>query len=269
MSVVTKAQEGKHGLIEMPKEYTWSKTGGVSENRVWLGSYDDVLAQFNANTALATQPTNMSFARIGDSMRWKLLATFSEDPAGGGDPGTEDNVSNTYELEDNQLQLPSCQSAYMATMVGGVDIVEAVKGVFDQYAASKLSYDAAIVQINAATTTCTTAQQANALLFFADLVKGIDSYFEFHTVFRRTATVVNRLQLQAAFVGIKKVWTTAQVEFHEGIGIDTDIYFSMPSYKWLKIPPRVSAAANQRTQISYEYWGADEWNDLLYETFTP
>lgn len=270
MSIVTKATEGNHGLIEMQKEYTWSKTGGVSENRVWIGSHDDIDAKFSSNRLLAIQPISMTMARIGDSMRWKLSATFASDPSGGTDPGTTEAISNTYELEDNQIQMPTCQNKILADMITD-GAVNGIKEIFDQYAAQKLTLTAATKQVSdlleEKAVTGDAADEAN--LFFDDLMKGVDTYYDFHTVFRRTLTAVTKTQVGDSFTGIKKIWTTDQINTWEGLTGNPGIFFTLPTLQWLKLPPRVSAATNQRTQVSYEYWGADAWLTRYYETYAP
>jgi len=90
-------------------------------------------------------------------------------------------------------------------------------------------------------------------LFNRLLDGGGELIYKFSSVYRRTITAASSSQVRAAYTGVGKIWTSDEVESFEGI--PTSEWFGLPSTYWLKLPPRVTAAAGGKTDIEYTYQG--------------
>lgn len=92
---------------------------------------------------------------------------------------------------------------------------------------------------------------AAQLLFRNIAFRGVTSFIEYNSVFRRTVTSGSAQAVRANNTGAGKIWTTAELVAFEGIN---GVWFDIPpDANWHKDKPRVLSAYGQKTQISYSY----------------
>lgn len=95
-------------------------------------------------------------------------------------------------------------------------------------------------------------------------LRGVTSFIEYATVFRRTVTAGTPQAVTANFTGAGKIWTSAEVIAFEGI--PNDGWFTLPpDSQWHKDKPRVLSVYGQKTQLTYSYAEIVTASALFYE----
>ena len=102
-------------------------------------------------------------------------------------------------------------------------------------------------------------------LFYNVVARGVTSFLEYNSVFRRTITAGDPSAVVAVFTGAGKIWTTAEVVTFEAI--PNDGWFILPTAQWHKDTPRVLSVYGQKTQITYCYTEIKTASGLLYEAY--
>jgi hypothetical protein len=247
--------------------YAWDETRGREVTATYEGPETDLKTQELIEIEAGATSTQLN--QVEDSPDWRLVATYPFDP----EKGVEEEAPvNTYELLSNELQQPTSQNAVLIGLVeaaGGADtdILE-THDIYERYSRGEVTYSDAKNAIDTLADGDTTLYGILSD-YFHDLMRGVDQYFNHHYVLRRTITVVHPDQVKASFTGIGKVWTGIQVRNFENLNeVEASLNFNLPvGYSWLKKAPNVVSASNKRTEIVYEYWGADEWDEKYYEAW--
>ena len=103
----------------------------------------------------------------------------------------------------------------------------------------------------------TTVYSGTQLALMQNLFRGIAYYGvkdceQSRTVYRRRIMAASFNQVQAGFVGVGQIWTTAEILAFENV--PSSWWFQLPStLQWFKSPPRVLTVAQQKTEIEYSY----------------
>lgn len=100
------------------------------------------------------------------------------------------------------------------------------------------------------------------------LARGVESFTVSQYVLRKSQVVRQGTSLKASHSNINKIFsyaaltaaepTLASYHLVDAPGVNT--------LKWLKRTPDVRPAQNGMFEITIEYWGADSWEPLLYDT---
>lgn len=254
-------------VVDKGHKITWNRTSGFSTVRTWEGKYEELFAMVSS---LQSAYDNIELVRIGDTPVWSLTASVGNTDSG---DNSQDDPVDTHELIGNDLQQSVLINPTLTASLTGNSaglVMRAIKLAHTNYTGGKKSYEEVAVDI---TTACNTAFNGSpgtatgeALNVFDDLVAGKESFVASQYVYRRTRTVSKRnTTLKAAFSNVNKIFTSAQAVI-TAESIPSSVNFDLPSGEWLKKTPTVNAQFGAKTQITYEYWHADEWSRLYYET---
>lgn len=220
----------------------------------------------------------LSIKPAGDG-DWTLTATFPGTPEDEGGPQSDPPIDQ-HELEVNVEQVPWCNSPVLATKFStyNKEVVGAVKWVVDKYKNGEFAPPASdttnTAKVLAGQALYDELQKISSgsytvsglKLFKAVVGRGIEYALTYNEVYRRTITAAVYSQVQAAYTGAGKIWTSAEVEAFEGI--PTTEWFGLEAgTQWLKSPPHVSAVSGGKTQITYYYTGCKQASAFFYEAY--
>lgn len=243
------SQIGTAGLIKQPTARVYSPATGWAYVESWIGDQDDADAQADA---LAGTGVTVSVEPL-DGGRARLTVTDSGDSTG--------NV-------DNQIQT-------VWTLIPQVEHVEpwevpAVVAEIDSLSAAnkwKLSEDIAAIRRGEvppnydAGTWSGYGDIALALQAFA----GQKTYITTRATLRKSRTVSARSSQTADWVGVMKIWTTAQIIAAEAP--PSTIIGTLETGDWLKVAAGVEQLSDGRFVITTEWWYRESgcWDtDLMY-----
>jgi hypothetical protein len=269
-------------------EVTEQKTGGTDTRYTWKGSRAECIAQRDLIRGTAN---TIELRPAGDGT-WELIATYAGQPEDEGGPDAELPV-NLHELEISAEIVSVWQSTQLSThfTAGALRIMSTVAKLYEDgsYSSMDGQYIKDLIDNGGLTLTTWNSQttQARALLdlvrlltaaslsgeatdaqaFFNTVIfVGTDKAYKYNPTYRRSVTSASFVQVQASFVGVGQIWTSGEVESFEGI--PNGEWFGLPSTLWLKLPPRVSAAAGGKTAIEYSYQGGfDTASQFLYTAY--
>lgn len=235
-----------------------NRAQGNTTTFVWTGSRAQMVAK--RFQQLALNPSVVKLESTGDG-NYQLMAQFGYDQISGGD--TEKPV-NAHELENdiesvdvwNSDVLRAQLYASFGSWAGVNGALTFLKGKVDVWEDSKTHDSAAITSFEAAFDIYSGAQKTLMLNLFRGVAyHQIKQAPQFKSVYRRRITAANYNQVQAAFTGSGKIWTTGEVISFEGV--PSLWWFNLPSdVVWFKARPTVNTIAGQRTEICYNYVAA-------------
>ena len=135
------------------------------------------------------------------------------------------------------------------------------------HAEFKARMDTAGIATTSATYGASSGDAGLAWGLYVNIVsRGVTSFLEYNSVFRRTVTAATPSAVTANFEGSNKIWTTAEVISWESI--PNDGWFVLPAgVQWHKDTPRVLSAFGQKTQLVYSYTQVRSATRLLYEAY--
>lgn len=255
-------------------------SGGATASYSWTGTRDEMVIK--RAQVRASRPSTIRL-EPDTAGHWRLTATFAGGAFGDGEGGNIEIPVNSHELEVSMEQASIYNSPVLfENMISGSteDRANKILGATQRIAAK---YNAGGFEpaTGSAHTSLTNAAAALAVevlkieplkvslaqrLLIAVCGRGMDSFLQFNTVYRRSITAASWFQVRAAYIGVGEIWTGAEVEAFEGI--PTGEWFGLdPWSQYLKTPPNVGAAAGGRTTISYSYIGSKRASSLVYRAF--
>lgn len=249
---------------------------GTETSIVFEGAYLPIKAQQNVVRRWGT--FSMALKRIADSDRWSLTVVLPFDEQGR-EPA---NLSGVYELDVETAQ-PNIYSSPKLRSLLPDNLIAMVARVVNDFEAGEYSttnpnsqkfdggWAAAYKKISDSVGDA--LLKARALQLFSTVAaKKTDAFIEYYNVFRRCLTAALPGQVRASYEGVKGkfgeplIWTSQEVMDWEDINpngilqLDTDV-------QWIKSRPQVTAAAGQRTQVTYTYTEFKQANGLLYSPY--
>lgn len=244
---------------------------GAESSYTWTGTREECYNQRAIERAGGAKSTSIS--PNGDG-QWRLVVTHAGSPDDEGGPEA-DLPTNQHELETSQQEINFWESRVCAALFSytALMIVYRVhymykEGIYAdgqdyirQTAAIETAWKDMTPQTRAKTDLSrlltrggVSSEDALCQKLIDRLMSGFATrIIEFESVYRRSITAAVYSQVQAAYTGVGKIWTTSEVESFEGT--PTGEWFGLPSTQWLKLPPRVSASAGGKTNIEYVYQG--------------
>lgn len=251
MSVIVKS--GQSTPVLHGPSVTEVKRDGVETTYEYEGTYSQCASQKILSRLQGASRMTLDPAEGG---KWKLSVTFAGSPEEDGGPDV-DEPQNLHELDIQPEQIAIWESdilrGYLSTEAD-VALVRRSVGMF--LSNSPLYTGGALIQnptkkqyIDAMKTETTNDTDAEAV--FNRVAAQGEYTTVFRSTYRRSITAASWGQVQAAFTGAGKIWTTAEIVAFEGV--PTGEWFGLPTVLWLKAPPRVSAAAGGKTEIQYYY----------------
>ena len=254
------------GQINLKSEtFDTNVASGSGTTRVYTGSKALIFAQKQVELGFGATTTKIESEGDGN---YQLTVGYTWDTSQGGNSAPP---TNSHELETDMEQVDVYSSdnlrSQLYTLFGswaGVSgAVSFIKGKVDQYTAAvaalpstATSTDITGIQttVEALFTIYTAGAQRN---FMLNLFRGIAYHgqinaTQFNTIYRRRITAASYNQVQAGFIGVKKIWTTNEILAFENV--PSTWWFQLPAgFFWLKTPPIVVTVAGQKTEISYNY----------------
>lgn len=245
---MVKLESTGDGNYQLTSSYPWDQTrGGVADPPVNFHGLENNMSQVDV--------------WVNDNLRGTFLTTFETWDAANSALGFIQNLVSR--MKDNStFDSGYEQSEAEACITGGSVAVTVASGTgtvtrTNNYSAWTLPGGVAL----------STAQQ-NLLIEALRGVAchGVQNSIQYDTIYQRRITAASYNQIQASFVGVGDIWTTAEVIAFEGTpGI---WWFQLPSdYLWLKAKPRVQTVAWQKTEIEYQYYAVKEAWSLLYKAY--
>lgn len=242
----------------------YNKLDGYQSEYAYEGTQAECQAALA--TLVAGRAQDVMLAPSGNGL-WRVSGTFAGTPneEGGFDA---DPPTNIHELDTVAEQVAWNKSDVARSYFNAARqeyIIAILDFHINKYRNSAQTTDdpAAHIYQNFVTELTASLELVSGITETADALKlakhviayGIESFTNYRPIYYRTITAASYNQVQAAYTGVGKVWTAAEVVAFEGVpesewfGLDTN-------FLWLKSPPRVSASAQGKTQISYQYTGA-------------
>jgi len=227
-----------------------TRTGSVTHNTV-EGSYSECLMA--RNIARMQGASQITFGDLGDG-NWRVQFDFPT-----GENGYEPvPCPSVHELEINVAQVSIYRSLVLKSLGLTLANAAAVKRAVDGYSAGKFdpSPPATTPTPESAAETWLNSQTGNdnlSLDLFRQIAfNGLDDCIQYSTVYRRTITAANPMDVQASYTGVGQIWTSMEVSQWEGLSPTG--FFQLPfGSQWLKSKPQVVMIANQKTQLVYTY----------------
>lgn len=247
-------------LLTSLKENDNTRTGKTS-TADFEGSFDECTAKRDYLISIGASETDLH--SVGNGY-WRVTANFQY-----GFDGTTTSfpdVPSVHELEVNTIQTSVYRSNKVRLCLTPLQIGVVQRVVSDYQSGSTYPLlDGNTAEADAesdlqskivspwANGRDSTKAKADALsLFRAVAYLGIEDFIEYTNVYRRTLTAATPNQVRAAYTGVGKIWTTAEVESWEGIN-PTGWFILDKDRQWLKSRPQVNAVAGQKIQIVYSY----------------
>lgn len=204
---------------------------------------------------------------------WKLVYTFPYDESEGSQP---ERPVDQHDLDVSMETIPCFNSPRLYSLLGASasKIVAASQLTVKKYHNGEFKPGASTTSLDVAETWLTTevdkidnTKTATAIkLLRAVAGRGVETAIQFNEVYRRSITAARYYQVQAAYTGVRKIWTDTEVVAFEGT--PTNEWFGLePNTQWLKTVPIVSAIWGGKTQITYSYIGFKQASNLFYEAY--
>lgn len=244
-------------IVFAAEVYETNRSSGNSSTRVWTGSRNQMINQRLIELGMGASMTKLESSGDGN---WKLTAGYNYDLDG----GPEELPANMHELENTLEQVDVYTSDVLRAQVlsnfttwsAANAALAFLKGEVDKWDAVETKDADAITTIEA---DFSAIYSSTSLTLMLNLFRGIAYHQikqapQFNSVYRRRITSASFNQVQAAFTGAQKIWTTAEVVAFETV--PAVWWFTLPSdMLWFKCVPSVNSVAGQKTEIVYSYMG--------------
>lgn len=256
--------QGTYDSISLQPAQRWTPRGGFITNprtKLLNGSVAAFTASLRANGyAYEVEP-------LGESP-YSIVTTIAVEP-----DATADTILNDlWELDGNDLEKDYWSAPKVQQWLGNLDLIQkaAVRALVERWVreggnpedfrnevAEALGGDGLPID--------GVASDAIRDLIVSDLAAGTQSYAIAAYVLRRTVTVPAGTTLAPSFGNANKIFTSAQLVSVETT-IPLNLRASLPDGYWQKKTPTASQQPDGRWTYRVEYWWAEEYSTMLYET---
>lgn len=256
--------QGAYDSISLQPAQRWTPRGGFITNprtKLLNGSVASFTASLRANGyAYEVEP-------LGESP-YSIVTTIAVEP-----DATADTILNDlWELDGNDLEKDYWNAPKVLEFLSvGNSLQKAdVKRIVETFVREggdidDMTRDVARALTVGARDTLTAEEDAVLNLIVADLVAGTQSFAVAAYVLRRTVTVPAGTTLAPSFGNANKIFTSAQLVATETT-IPLNLRASLPDGYWQKKTPTASQQPDGRWVYRVEYWWAEEYSTMLYET---
>lgn len=234
-----KGQRGPHYMGQRPSRS--GKTIRLVD--VWIGTE----AEVKGLNFLAYN--GFSITRVGDTPAW-IAEAWKETNLSGG------SITDTFDLKFNTKQEPIKYNPILQASLD-TDEVGFIEFTIGEMKRGALTFDQALTEVRTLTNPADDGEQ-----LFNWIIAGLNNYFAFDYSFKWTRGAPSGFSIPINFNNEEKVYlTTAAMINGEGVA---GLSYTLPEKQWLKLPVDISEQFGGRIEVCYEYWGADEWPELLY-----
>lgn len=256
--------QGTFDLISLEPSQRWTPRGGLISNprtKMLHGTVPAFTANLRANGyAYEVEP-------MGETP-YSIVTTLAVDP-----DATSDTILNDlWELDGNDLEKDYWSAPAVTAWLGVLDMTQRanVRAIVERYVReggnqSDFENEVAGALAGGASTGLAPADKAILDKIVSDLAAGTQSYAVASYVLRRTITVPANTALGPSFSNANKIFTRSQLFFAEPT-IPLNLRATLPDGVWQKKTPNARQQADGRWQYSVEYWWAEDYSTMLYET---
>lgn len=251
---------GDSGFLEQPEQRQWDYSSGAMKVRRWEGP-TSALATFIAGSL----PGGWHRFEIDDDSELATITVYYAVAGtdGVGEESGDGLVGRWWELDGNDLEksLWSHPKMLARTRLYSVAQMAALRlhleEILDGTATGPF-----VDPIDAANT------DAEELVYL--MSTGVEAFTVSQYVLRKTEIVREGTSLSASHSNVNKVFDYTALTTAEPSLADYDLVASadLTALVWLKRTPDVRPTQNSLYEIITEYWGAEEWDTLIYETAT-
>lgn len=241
--------------VKQPTEYNYDPTRGLWLTERWESAGDNL-----RGIASQYQALRVGYQLIATAAKSTLVATSSN-----AESGQPEATTDTWQILGNELQKDAWQHPTLfayANAAGTAAAAQSIKTAIASHSTQPAGLDA-------------TGQAIYALLD-----SGATHYSLGQYVLRHTTNVSNGYATNVSDFNVEKIYTTAKllIEAQDG----SLWYFPLPGrlaakinniaapavkagylWGWRKLPSTETTAANNRIDITTEYW-LEQWSTLLY-----
>jgi hypothetical protein len=199
---------------------------------------------------------------------YSIVTTLAVDP-----DATSDTILNDlWELDGNDLEKDYWSAPAVVEWLGNLDLTQRanVRAIVERYVReggnqADFENEVAGALAGGAATGLQPSDKAILDLIVSDLAAGTQSYAVAAYVLRRTITVPANTALGPSFANANKIFTQEQLLSVETT-IPLNLRATLPDGFWQKKTPTARQQPDGRLQYLVEYWWAEEYSTMLYET---
>lgn len=256
--------QGTYDAISLQPAQRWTPRGGFVTNprtKLLNTSVASFTASLRANGyAYEVEP-------LGESP-YSIVTTLAVEP-----DATADTILNDlWELDGNDLEKDYWSAPAVEGWLGALDLTQRanVRAIVERYVReggdqSDFENEVAGALAGGAGTGLNPSDKAILDLIVSDLAAGTQSYAIAAYVLRRSVTVPAGTTLAPSFGNANKIFTSAQLVATETT-IPLNLRVALPDGYWQKKTPTASQQPDGRWVYRVEYWWAEEYSTMLYET---
>lgn len=256
--------QGTYDAISLQPAQRWTPRGGFITNprtKLLNTSVASFTASLRANGyAYEVEP-------LGESP-YSIVTTLAVEP-----DATADTILNDlWELDGNDLEKDYWSAPAVEGWLAALDLTQRanVRAIVERYVReggdqSDFENEVAGALAGGAGTGLNPSDKAILDLIVSDLAAGTQSYAIAAYVLRRSVTVPAGTTLAPSFGNANKIFTSAQLVATETT-IPLNLRASLPDGYWQKKTPTASQQPDGRWVYRVEYWWAEEYSTMLYET---
>lgn len=256
--------QGTYDAISLQPAQRWTPRGGFITNprtKLLNTSVASFTASLRANGyAYEVEP-------LGESP-YSIVTTLAVEP-----DATADTILNDlWELDGNDLEKDYWSAPAVDAWFGEMDLIQkaAVRALIERWVREggdpeDFRNEVAAAFAGGPSSGLSAQDEAILDLIVSDLAAGTQSYAIAAYVLRRSVTVPAGTTLAPSFGNANKIFTSAQLVATENT-IPLNLRASLPDGYWQKKTPTASQQPDGRWVYRVEYWWAEEYSTMLYET---
>jgi hypothetical protein len=256
--------QGTYDSISLQPAQRWTPRGGFVTNprtKLLNASVASFTASLRANGyAYEVEP-------LGESP-YSIVTTLAVEP-----DATADTILNDlWELDGNDLEKDYWSAPAVNAWLGDLNLTQRanVRAIVERYVReggkeTEFRDDVSIALGGDGLPIVSPASDAILDLIVSDLVAGTQSFAVSAYVLRRSITVPAGTNIGPSFSNANKIFTSAQLVSVEPT-IPLNLRATLPDGYWQKKTPSASQQPDGRWVYRVEYWWAEEYSTMLYET---
>lgn len=256
--------QGTYDAISLQPAQRWTPRGGFITNprtKLLNTSVASFTASLRANGyAYEVEP-------LGESP-YSIVTTLAVEP-----DATADTILNDlWELDGNDLEKDYWSAPAVDAWFGEMDLIQkaAVRALIERWVREggdpeDFRNEVAAAFAGGPSSGLSAQDEAILNLIVSDLAAGTQSYAIAAYVLRRSVTVPAGTTLAPSFGNANKIFTSAQLVATETT-IPLNLRVALPDGYWQKKTPTASQQPDGRWVYRVEYWWAEEYSTMLYET---
>jgi len=254
--------QGTYDSISLQPAQRWTPRGGFVTNprtKLLNASVAAFTASLRANGyAYEVEP-------LGESP-YSIVTTLAVEP-----DATADTILNDlWELDGNDLEKDYWSAPAVNAWLGPLNLSQRanVRAIVERYVregGDETDFKNEVGEALGPAGGISVQDEAILDLIVSDLAAGTQSFAVSAYVLRRSITVPAGTTIAPSFANANKIFTSAQLVSVETT-IPINLRATLPDGYWQKKTPSASQQPDGRWVYRVEYWWAEEYSTMLYET---